>query len=140
MDAAAIPLPRDETTPPVTKMYFVSADGVSGIDSHFRVCLALPRRVSPWTGNVAWEETSTHGSWPEAESTARGRKRMRDDVKFTLRKVIRAGRRCQRVRSEIPREPEDRVPSRISRVGIPGDTALENPEPNSRHEIDAPVS
>ena len=51
----------------------------------------MPRQILPWTGNTAVEETSTHGSCPEAEAATMGRKRMRDGGKFTLRKVIRAG-------------------------------------------------
>ena len=45
MDAAASPLPREETTPPETKMYFVRLVGVFNVGMSLRLLLSL--RVSP---------------------------------------------------------------------------------------------
>src|SRR5690606_5915986 len=54
IDAAAIPFPSEETTPPGTKMYLVGADVASVIESHpgavevpFPYLLSLPAVSSP---------------------------------------------------------------------------------------------
>ena len=67
--------------------------------------------------------------------------RMRDGGKFTLRKVIRAGTRCQRVgASQIAGEPEYRVGSHVSSIRrrIDGHRGLEHPEVKTGDEVCVP--
>ena len=69
------------------------------------------------------------------------RGRMRDGGKFTLRKVIRAGTRCQRVSaSQIAGEPEYRVGTHVPSIRrrIDGHPGLEHPEAKTGDEVGVP--
>src|SRR5687767_4925671 len=49
MDAAVIPLPREETTPPVTKMYFVLTRSPLSLPTHAGIGVAeVVFGIDPW--------------------------------------------------------------------------------------------